>query len=164
MPDTSQFLTGSKLGSVLHCKDPGRKVTETVIKMMALAISTHPSGLWDLGSSWVWGQWLSPNTRPSVHGLSLTFLSGPRVWQLGVVNARLLCPWNSPRKNTGMGCHSLLQGTFLAQGLNPGLLHYCLSHQGNPISSQVLTYQSGKGKGSCGFTITTVHSPLAQSS
>ena len=24
--------------------------------------------------------------------------------------ARFLCPWNSPRKNTGVGCHSLLQG------------------------------------------------------
>ena len=27
-------------------------------------------------------------------------------------------------KNTGVGSHSLLQGFFLAQGLNPGLLHY----------------------------------------
>ena len=37
-----------------------------------------------------------------------------------------------------MGCHFLLQGIFLTQGLKPGLLHcrqilYCLSHQGNPI-------------------------------
>ena len=36
-----------------------------------------------------------------------------------------------------MGCHSLLQRTFLAQGWNLGLLHcrqilYHLSHQGNP--------------------------------
>ena len=39
-------------------------------------------------------------------------------------------------KNTGVGCHSLLQGIFLTQGLNPGLPHcrqtlYCLSDQGN---------------------------------
>ena len=27
--------------------------------------------------------------------------------------ARLLCPWDSPGKNTGVGCHSLLQGIFL---------------------------------------------------
>ena len=26
-------------------------------------------------------------------------------------------------KNTGVGCHSLLQGIFLSQGLNLGLLH-----------------------------------------
>ena len=35
----------------------------------------------------------------------------------------LLCPWNSPGKNTGMGCHSPLQGIILIQGSNLGLLH-----------------------------------------
>ena len=40
-------------------------------------------------------------------------------------------------KNTGLGCHALLQGIFPSQGLNPGLSHcrqilYCLSHQGSP--------------------------------
>ena len=39
-------------------------------------------------------------------------------------SARLLCPWDSPGKNTGVGCHALLQGVFLAQGLNPCLLHH----------------------------------------
>ena len=39
---------------------------------------------------------------------------------------------DSPGKNTGEGRHSLLQGIFLTQGWNPGLLHcrqilYCLS-------------------------------------
>ena len=29
-----------------------------------------------------------------------------------------LCPWNPPGKNTGVGCHDLLQGIFLTQGLN----------------------------------------------
>ena len=51
--------------------------------------------------------------------------------------ARLLCPWDSPGKNTGVGCHALLQQMFPIQGLNPGLLNcrqipYCLSHQGSP--------------------------------
>ena len=32
------------------------------------------------------------------------------------------CPWNSLGKNTGMGCHFLLQGIFLMQGSNLGLL------------------------------------------
>ena len=46
---------------------------------------------------------------------------------------RLLCPWDSPGKNTGVACHSFLQGIFPIQGSNPGLLHcrwilYCLSH------------------------------------
>ena len=33
-----------------------------------------------------------------------------------------LCPWDSPGKNTGMGCHALFQGIFLTQGLNLFLL------------------------------------------
>ena len=42
-----------------------------------------------------------------------------------------------PGKNTGVGCHFLLQQIFPTQGLNPGLPHcrwilYCLSHQGSP--------------------------------
>ena len=36
---------------------------------------------------------------------------------------RLLCLWDSPGKNTGVGCHALLQGIFPTQGLNPHLLH-----------------------------------------
>ena len=47
---------------------------------------------------------------------------------------RLLYLWDFPDKNTGVGFHSLLQGIFPTQGLNPGLLHcmqilYHLSHQ-----------------------------------
>ena len=43
----------------------------------------------------------------------------------------LLCPWDFPDKNTGVGSHFLLQGIFLTQELNPSLLHlYCLNHQG----------------------------------
>ena len=34
----------------------------------------------------------------------------------GLWPARLLCPWDSPGKNTGKGCHALLQGIFLTQG------------------------------------------------
>ena len=47
---------------------------------------------------------------------------------------------NSPAKNTGVDCHSLLQGIFLTQGENPGLLHcrqilYHLNHQGSTLIS-----------------------------
>ena len=53
-----------------------------------------------------------------------------------VACTRLLCPWDFLGKNTGVGCHFLLQGIFLTQGSNPGLLHcrqtlYHLSHQGS---------------------------------
>ena len=37
---------------------------------------------------------------------------------------RLRRPWDSPGKNTGVGCHTLLQGIFLTQGLNPRFLWF----------------------------------------
>ena len=45
---------------------------------------------------------------------------------------------DSPGKNTGVGCHALLQGIFPAHGSNSGLLHcrwilYHLSHQRSHI-------------------------------
>ena len=55
----------------------------------------------------------------------------------GLQPARLLCPWDSPSKNTGVGSLSLLRGIVPTQGSNPHLLHcrqtlYHLSHQGSP--------------------------------
>ena len=52
-------------------------------------------------------------------------------------------PWNSPGQNTGVGRLSLLQGIFLTQGANPGLLQcrrilYQLSHQGSPTMERGL--------------------------
>ena len=44
-------------------------------------------------------------------------------WPHGLWPTRLLCPWNFPGQNTGMGCHFLLQGTFLTQGVSPHLFH-----------------------------------------
>ena len=48
------------------------------------------------------------------------------------------------RKNTWVGCHSLLQGIFPTQGSNLGLLHcrqihYHLSHQGSPVERALWT-------------------------
>ena len=37
----------------------------------------------------------------------------------GLQPARLLCPWNSPGKNTGVDCHSLLQENLLNSGIEP---------------------------------------------
>ena len=34
----------------------------------------------------------------------------------GLKPTRLLCPWDSPGKNTEVGCHALLQRIFLTQG------------------------------------------------
>ena len=59
------------------------------------------------------------------------------LWAHGLLPARLLYPWDSPGKNTGIGCHSLLQGIFLIPGSNSVLPYYrqilyCLGHQGSP--------------------------------
>ena len=53
-------------------------------------------------------------------------------------HARLLHPWDFSGRNTGMGCHFLLQGIFLTPGLNLCLLNcrqilYSLIHQGTSI-------------------------------
>ena len=64
----------------------------------------------------------------------------------GLQPARLLCPWRFPGKDTRVGCHFLLQGIFLTQGSNPGLLHLLLwqadslplSHQGSPLQGRAL--------------------------
>ena len=32
---------------------------------------------------------------------------------------RLLCPWDSPGKNTGVGCHALLQGNLPDPRMEP---------------------------------------------
>ena len=42
---------------------------------------------------------------------------------MGCNPPRLLCPWDSPGKNAGVGCHFLLQRIFLAMASNPCLLH-----------------------------------------
>ena len=40
---------------------------------------------------------------------------------------RLLCPWDSPGKNTGVGCHFQFQGIFPTQQWNLHLLHLLLA-------------------------------------
>ena len=42
---------------------------------------------------------------------------------LGLQPPRLLCPWNSPGKKSGVCCRLLLQEIFLTHRLNLGLLH-----------------------------------------
>ena len=52
------------------------------------------------------------------------------------------CPWDSPGKNTGVDCHSLLQGVFPTQGRSLGLPHY----------RQILYHLSNQGSPTKGFT------------
>ena len=52
---------------------------------------------------------------------------------------------DSPAKNTGVGCHAVLQRLFPTQGLNPGLLHcrwilYQLNYKGSPRILEWVVY------------------------
>ena len=48
------------------------------------------------------------------------------------VATRLLCPWDFPHKNMGVGYHFLLQGIFPTQGSNPCFLPLLQWHLGLP--------------------------------
>ena len=57
---------------------------------------------------------------------------------------------DSPSKNTGVGCHVLLQGIFLTQVSNLGLPHCrwilnCLNHQGSPRILEWVPYPFSRG-------------------
>ena len=62
----------------------------------------------------------------------------------GLQSDRILCPWDSSGKNSGMGCHALLQGIFQTQGSN--LCLFCLLdwqagslHQ-HPLGSSITVF------------------------
>ena len=57
-----------------------------------------------------------------MHACSVTSGVSSSVRPHGLQPARLLCPWGSPGKNTGVGCHALLQGIFPTQGRDSSLL------------------------------------------
>ena len=68
----------------------------------------------------------------------------------GLSPARLLCPWDSPGKNTGVGCYALPQSVFPTHWLNPGLPHcrqilYHLSHQENPRILERIAHPLSRG-------------------
>ena len=62
------------------------------------------------------------------------------LWPPWTVACQALHPWDFPGKNTGVGCHFLLQGIFPAQRLNPHLLHcrQILYHWATTISPNIL--------------------------
>ena len=65
--------------------------------------------------------WVTRETHACILGLFICVLIFATPW---TVACRLLCPWDFPSKNTGVGCHPVLQGIFLTQGSSPHLLHF----------------------------------------
>ena len=79
-------------------------------------------------------------TDISACAFSVTSILSDSLWPHGLQTTRLLCPWESPGKNTELGCHFLLQGIFLTQGSNSCLLHWqmdslLLCHRGRRIQN-----------------------------
>ena len=60
--------------------------------------------------------------------------SCPTLGPHGLQPARLLCPWDSPSKNTGVACHFLLWGIFPTQG----------SSQVSHAASRFLTFSTAR--------------------
>ena len=84
-------------------------------------------------------EWILPDRRAYKVTLVMSDTLQPR----GLQPARLLCPWDSPGKNTGVGCHALPQGVFPTQGWNLGFPHcrqilYQLSHHRTQDTGQAV--------------------------
>ena len=68
----------------------------------------------------------------------------------GLQPTRVLCPWDSPSKSTGVGCHAHLQGILPVQGSNPCLL-------------QLLHWQEGLGVGGVSLLLKPPGKPIFMS-
>ena len=97
---------------------------------MRFCKSNYPGLQYQLAVS---GPSMKQSTKPAAStGLVLWFASEHCAMYLvmsnslqprGVQPTRLLSSWDSPGKNSGVGCHFLLQGIFPTQELNLRLLH-----------------------------------------
>ena len=65
-----------------------------------------------LSSVWIW----------TLIFIATLWLPSDSLWPSELLPTRVLCPWDSPGKNTGVDCHALLKGILPTQGSNPHLL------------------------------------------
>ena len=76
--------------------------------------------------------------------------SRPTLQTYELLSARVLCPWNSPDQNTGIGSCSPSPGDLPNPGMNPGLPYYrrilyLLRHQGSPKILEWVAYPFSSG-------------------
>ena len=101
---------------IMHCT---HRNVGTVEKMLVLAYHILLYAMWKITKSW-WN--LTVNIcccSVCMHAcFRLSHFSPVRLFAtLWTVGCQLLCPWDSPGKSTGVGCHALLQEIFPTQGL-----------------------------------------------
>ena len=128
------------------CLDHLNKATITYCIAHGTLLNVMCQPGWERGLGWngymyVYG-WVPWNYHNIVNRLYpvLCFVtqSCPTLWDsMGCSPPGLSVYGDSPGKNTGVGCHILLQGIFSTQGSNPGVPHcrwilYHLRHQGSP--------------------------------
>ena len=89
----------------------------------------------------------------------------------GLLPTRLLRPWDSPGKNTGVGCHFLLQGIFPTQGSNPDLPHWrqtlnlwATREAKRKIANDQITFNIPTQKVPAGFSISLTSNSVRQKS
>ena len=70
------------------------------------------------------------------------------LWNYGLKPASLLCPWDSPGKNTAVACYAFLQEIFLTQGSNLCLTSSALADGFSTTNAtcKVPVYNSGTSK------------------
>ena len=137
-PDAKSWLIGKDL---VAGKDWGQEKGMTEDEMVGWHHQLEGHWVWVNSGSWWWTgrlaccdswghkksdmtEWL--NWTELVMQKVLSLIGGGWWFTLmtpWTVGCWLLCPWDSPGKNTEMSCHFLLQGISPAQGSNPGLLH-----------------------------------------
>ena len=102
--------------------------------MAGSRIMTWARSLWSPSEQTSWKCQTSVCRWKDVHVCSVA-QSCPTLRPHGLEPIRLLCSWGSPGKNTGVGCHFVLQGIFLTQGSNLRLLHWRFFTTEPPIAA-----------------------------
>ena len=69
-------------------------------------------------------KWFAPDQELFLIILCACSVVSDSLQPYGLLPVRVLHPWDFSSKNTGVGCHFLLQRIFPAQGLNLHLLHW----------------------------------------
>ena len=114
------FVTQSCLTLCNHmdCSPPGSSVhgilQVRILEWVAIPFSRGPSWPQDQTQVfWIAGRfftsWATREAQTLPVCVSLSVVSD-FLWSCGLGLTRLFCPWDSPGKNTGVGCHALLQG------------------------------------------------------
>ena len=102
------------------------------------------AAVYGVAQSRTWLKWLS-NSNSNVHSVNMKWRESHSVMSDSLWPHGSYSPWNSPGQNAGVGSHSLPQGIFPTQGLNPGLPHcrrilYLVEPQGKPLCVNIYSY------------------------